>query len=59
MKGLYDLIKDQAPAEIVLFLGSIYNKEKKDDLVFLSTAMAKLGNNLLANYYYEAYNKGK
>jgi len=57
LKGLYDLIKDQPPAEIVLFLSSMYNKENKDDLIFLNQAMVNFGNNVLANYYYEAFNK--
>lgn len=59
LAGLYELIRDQQPAEIIFFLNSIYSKENKDDLAFLNTAMAKLGNNLLANYYYDAYNKIK
>lgn len=57
VKGLYDMIKNQAPAEIILFLWSIYDKENKDDLVFLNRAMAELGNRVLANYYYETYSK--
>jgi len=55
--GLYKLVKNQAPAEIVFFLNSIYNKENKRDLVFLITSLAKLGNQLLANYYADHYKK--
>ncbi|HHW23099.1 MAG TPA: glycosyltransferase [Clostridiaceae bacterium] len=57
IKGLYALIKDQEPVEIILFLNSIYDKKDKTDLVFLNTAMADLGNSVLANYYYEQYEK--
>lgn len=57
LEGLYNLIKDQQPAEIIFFLSSIYKKDNKEDLVFLNTSMAKLGDRLLANYYYEAYKK--
>lgn len=53
--GLYDLIKSQEPAEIILFLNSIYDKKNKKDLVFLNTAMANLGNNTLASYYYKVH----
>jgi glycosyltransferase involved in cell wall biosynthesis len=53
--GLYDLIKNQDSAEIILFLNSIYDKESKEDLVFLNAAMAKLGNTVLANYYYKLH----
>lgn len=55
INGLYDLIKDQKPADIVLFLNSIYDKKNPTDLVFLNTAMANLGNNKLANYYYKVH----
>ena len=57
LKGLFELIKDQKPAEIILFLNGIYDKENKTDLVFLNTAMANLGNSILANYYYVQYEK--
>lgn len=57
LAGLYKLIKDQQPAEIIFFLSSIYKKENKEDLAFLNTSMAKLGDKLLSNYYYEAYKK--
>lgn len=57
LAGLYKLIKDQQPAEIIFFLSSIYKKENKEDLAFLNTSMAKIGDKLLSNYYYEAYKK--
>jgi glycosyltransferase involved in cell wall biosynthesis len=57
LEGLYGLIRTQQPAEIIFFLSSIYKKDNKEDLVFLNTSMAKLGDRLLANYYYEAYKK--
>ncbi|MGI6084069.1 MAG: glycosyltransferase [Acetivibrionales bacterium] len=53
--GLYELIKNQEPANIILFLNSIYDKQNKNDLVFLNTAMANLGNTVLANYYYKLH----
>ena len=52
LAGLYELIKDQQPAEIIFFLNSIYDKENKDDLSFLNAVMVELGNSVLANYYY-------
>lgn len=55
--GLYELVKDQDTAEIIFFLNSIYDNSNKEDLVFLNNSMAKLGNVLLANYYYELYGK--
>ena len=55
LEGLYKLISNQQPAEIILFLNSIYNKENKSDLAFLNMAMAKLGNATLANYYYKQH----
>lgn len=55
LEGLYKLISNQQPAEIILFLNSIYNKENKGDLAFLNMAMAKLGNATLANYYYKQH----
>lgn len=54
-EGLYKLIKDQQPTEIILFLNSIYDKKNKGDLVFLNASFAKLGNTVLANYYFELY----
>jgi len=57
LEGLYKLISNQQPAEIILFLNSIYNKENKGDLAFLNMAMAKLGNATLANYYYKQHEK--
>jgi glycosyltransferase involved in cell wall biosynthesis len=54
---LYEIIKDQPSSDIILFLNSIYNKENKDDLHFLNGAMGKLGNTVLANYYYKQYEK--
>ena len=55
LEGLNKLISNQQPAEIILFLNSIYNKENKSDLAFLNMAMAKLGNATLANYYYKQH----
>ncbi len=55
VKGLYELIKNQEPVDIILFLNSIYDKKNKNDLVFLNTVMADLGNNVLANYYYKVH----
>ncbi len=55
--GLYDLIENQDSTEIILFLNSIYHKENKNDMAFLNVAMAKLGDNVLANYYYNTYKK--
>lgn len=55
LAGLYGLIKDQQSAEIILFLNSIYDKANKDDLFFLNTSMAKLGNSVMANYYYKLH----
>jgi len=52
LRGLYELIKNQEPEEIVLFFKNIYNMDNKDDLVFLNAVMADLGNKVLANYYY-------
>ena len=57
LAGLYDLIKDQTPADIILFLNSIYDKENKGDLTFLNLAGGKLNNTVLANYYYKQYEK--
>lgn len=55
LAGLYRLIKDQQPTEIILFLNSIYDKNNKEDLVFLNSAMAAVGNKLIANYYYKLH----
>ena len=55
LSGLYKLISNQAPPEIILFLNSIYNKENKEDLEFLNGAMGEFGNRVLANYYYELH----
>lgn len=57
LKGLYKIIKDQQPAEIILFLNNIYDKSNKDDLVFLNSFFAKLGISVLANYYYKLHEK--
>lgn len=57
LSGLYELIKEQDPAEILLFLSSIYDKDNKDDLVFLYNAMHTLGNTILAAYYYNLHDK--
>lgn len=57
LSGLYKLICNQAPAEIIFFLNSIYDKENKEDLEFLNGVMGRLGNTVLANYYYELYGK--
>ncbi len=57
LEGLYKIIKNQQPAEIILFLNTIYDRENKEDLKFLNLAMGKLNNITLANYYYDAYNK--
>lgn len=57
LSGLYELIKEQDPAEIILFLNSIYNKDNKDDLAFLNNTMHTLGNTILANYYYNLHEK--
>lgn len=55
ISGLYELIKNQDSADIILFLNSIYDKENKNDLVFLNAAMAKLENKIIANYYYKLH----
>jgi glycosyltransferase involved in cell wall biosynthesis len=55
LTGLYKLIKDQKPEEILFFLNSIYNKEDKNDLVFLNNAMNGLDNQVAAAYYYSLY----
>ena len=53
--GLYDLIKNQNTAEIIFFLNSIYDRKKKEDLVFLNSAMANVGNKIITNYYYKKH----
>ncbi|NLM74439.1 MAG: glycosyltransferase [Clostridiaceae bacterium] len=55
VKGLYDIIKNQNPAEIVLFLNSIFNKDNKEDLAFLVLAMDKLDSKKIAAYYYSLH----
>lgn len=55
LEGLYKIIKDQQPAEIIFFLNNVFNKEDKDDLKFLNFAMGKFNNKVLANYYYKLH----
>lgn len=57
LAGLYELLKDQDSAEIIIFLNSIYDKGNKTDLAFLNNAMANFGDSILTNYYYKLHEK--